>query len=520
MRPEKRARSHRGEATGFWLTIVWHPDVTRVGEAVSFQSNIKLSRLEPEFSRHLRGGVAATLSPQSGKRPLGDPNVSRRPLELSVASRGELEVRAPASGSDVAIDGVPITKARVLSPAELARGVVIALASRVVLVVRQSSMNRGGGEHLGLVGTSAEVAWMVEQIERVAASDAHVLLRGATGTGKELVAAAIHEQSTRRSGAFVAVNMTTLPAPTASSQLFGHRRGAFTGADSDHAGFFGAANGGSLFLDEIGETPTDVQAMLLRALESSAVTPVGSAKPSEVDVRIISATDADLEAAAHENRFRSPLLHRLAGYQIDLPTLADRREDVGPLLVHFLRDELRKVSSIALDPRAPTAPMWLSAEQAARLAVHRWPGNVRQLRNLARRLAIACGDAEVVSDDELRRGLATGRGQSQDEKDSITTTARPVKRRPDDVSDRELVDALRANAWKTSAAATELGISRTSLYALIERCDLVRKARDLMAAEINSALAASGGDTAAAATVLEVSERGLKLRIKELEASG
>jgi two-component system nitrogen regulation response regulator GlnG len=152
-----------------------------------------------------------------------------------------------------------------------------------------------------------------------------VLLQGETGTGKELAARSIHDQSTRAQGPFLAVNLGALPAPLAAAELFGARKGAYTGAVQDLPGWFGRADGGTLFLDEVGEAPLEVQVMLLRALETGEIVPVGSQTPRRVDVRVVSATDADLEAAVGRGAFRAPLLHRLAGYSIRLPPLRHRR---------------------------------------------------------------------------------------------------------------------------------------------------------------------------------------------------
>jgi two-component system nitrogen regulation response regulator GlnG len=167
-----------------------------------------------------------------------------------------------------------------------------------------------------------------------------VLLRGETGTGKELAARALHDAGPRRRRGFLAVNMGAVPPTLAAAELFGAARGAFTGADQKRIGYFTRADGGTLFLDEIGETPAEVQILLLRALDNREIQPVGGGDPQPVDVRLIAATDADLEGAMAAVRFRSTLLHRLSGYEIFLPQLRDRREDFGRLFLHFLSQEL------------------------------------------------------------------------------------------------------------------------------------------------------------------------------------
>ena len=253
-------------------------------------------------------------------------------------------------------------------------------------------------DRFGLIGDSAAVAQVRADIRRVADLEVAVLLRGETGTGKELVARAIHRSSARRSRPYLAVNMGAIPPALAAAELFGAARGAFTGADQRRAGYFSQAHGGTLFLDEIGETPAEVQALLLRALETGEVQPLGAEAPRRVDVRVLAATDADLEASIAAGRFRAPLLHRLNGYEIRLPALRERREDFGQLFFAFLRQELEAMGEgERLEDPGPRGTPWLPAPVVARLAAADWPGNVRQLRNVARQIAIGNrGAAEAV----------------------------------------------------------------------------------------------------------------------------
>src|SRR5262249_8032126 len=179
---------------------------------------------------------------------------------------------------------------------------------------------------------------------------------------------------------FAAINRAALPSSTAASELFGHSRGAFTGATHDHDGMFVRAHGGTLFLDEVGETPYDIQPALLRVLETGEVTPLGSSKSQMVDVRLGAATDADLELQISESGLREALFHRLAGYQLLVPPLRERRDDIGRLLLQFLRDELDSTGDLKRLLDQTDAP-WLPASLVARLVRYSWPGNVRQLRN-------------------------------------------------------------------------------------------------------------------------------------------
>jgi two-component system nitrogen regulation response regulator GlnG len=234
-----------------------------------------------------------------------------------------------------------------------------------------------------------------------------VLLRGETGTGKELVARALHDHGPRRGGPFVSVNLGAIPRELAAAELFGAQRGAYTGATRDREGFFRAARGGTLFLDEVGEASPEVQAMLLRVLETGEMYPVGGQAKVATDVRILAATDADLDARIREGQFKAPLLHRLAGYEIRLPPLRERREDIGVLFYHFAREELLALGEVhRLSPEDPYSAPWLPASIMGRLLRFAWPGNIRQLRNLTRQLVIGSrGCAQIALDPRLMAEL-------------------------------------------------------------------------------------------------------------------
>ena len=287
-------------------------------------------------------------------------------------------------------NGRPLDGQPSFSREELESGIVIVLAGHVVLLLHTFDPAPPRGlPSFGLVGESAALLAVRQEIQRVADLFVALLLRGETGTGKELVARAVHEAGPRRRRPYVAVNMAAIPATLAASELFGAARGSYTGADRRRSGYFSRAQGGTLFLDEIGETSAEVQPLLLRTLESGEIQPVGEEAGIPVDVRVIAATDADLEQAVLRGRFRAPLLHRLNAYEIHIPPLRERREDLGRLLVHFLRQELQAVGEarlLAYD--GPGSPLWLPAEVIARFAAHAWPGNLRQLRNAVRRIVI------------------------------------------------------------------------------------------------------------------------------------
>jgi len=252
----------------------------------------------------------------------------------------------------------------------------------------------------GLVGVSPAMLELRERIEKFGPADASVLLTGESGSGKERVAHALHAVSRRRHGPFVAENCAAIPDTLLESVLFGHKKGAFTGAIKDHPGHFVAAHGGTLFLDEIGEMKPPLQAKLLRVLQESEVRAVGDSKTRKVDVRVIAATNQNLENAVREKRFREDLYFRLNVLRLELPPLRDRGDDILLLARRFLADAAAQTGR----------PLELAADAAAALKAGRWPGNVRQLQNEMQRLSALC-DGPLVHAADLSadlRGAARG----------------------------------------------------------------------------------------------------------------
>jgi two-component system nitrogen regulation response regulator GlnG len=386
------------------LTVLCHPDLERVGEralltALTSGGEERLSRHEPLFVAPAAGGGAATGGAAGddsgawGPRPLADPFLSRMPIRLlPEGDGGAVHIVCDTSRTSLAVAGLPVRGEAVVSAAEVERGAVLLLANRVALVLHRLDPAPPPRDlpGFGLVGQSAPLIALRRELHRLSLLDAAVLLRGETGTGKELAARALHHGGPRSRGPFLAVNLAAVPPGLAAAELFGAARGAFTGADRARAGYFRLAAGGTLLLDEIGEAPLEVQSLLLRALEGQEIQEVGGGEPQRADVRLIAATDADLESAVAAGRFRAPLLHRLASYEVRLPPLRQRRDDLGRLLLHFLRQELAALGAAErLRAVADTEQPWLEAPLVARLAAYDWPGNVRQLRNVARHLAIA-----------------------------------------------------------------------------------------------------------------------------------
>jgi DNA-binding NtrC family response regulator len=305
-----------------------------------------------------------------------------------------------------------------------------------------------------LLGRSAAMRGVLALIDRVAPTDANVLVLGENGTGKELIARELHARSKRAAKPFLSVDLGAVAESLFDSELFGHVKGAFTDARTDRIGRFQAADGGSLFLDEIGNLPLHLQPKLLTALEQRRVTPVGSNRDIGFDVRVIAATNLAASELADERRFRPDLLFRLNTVEILLPPLRDRPEDVPLLLNHYLGLYARKYGK--------PLPM-LPASLAARLAAYDWPGNVRALRHAAERAVIlASGDAFGDDDFPLPR------------RPTPVSVAPVVSDAEIDMnlerSERRIIErALQKHAWNISTAAAELGLTRASLYRRMEK---------------------------------------------------
>ena len=496
------------------LTIACHPDPRRLGERallpeLAAGSPVPISRAEPSFA-----------APDAvWGRPLEDPFLSRGPFLLKPRRSGEIVLDPAASPTRLVVDGLPVETERLLSAEETGAGVVMELGERVVLLLHRLPEPKPSpaGTRLedGMVGASGPMTELRALIGRVADLEVPVLLRGDSGTGKELAARALHRRSQRAEGPFVAVNLGALPPSLAAAELFGNVKGAFTGAVRSQAGYFRAAQGGTLFLDEVGETPPEVQAMLLRTLETGEVFPVGSQRAHRVDARLIAATDADLETRIQDGSFKEPLLHRLSAYEIWLPPLRQRRDDISRLFLHFAARELAAVGEEELLRHPGPGEPWLPAGLAARLLRYSWPGNVRQLHNVVRQLVIdSRGQEQLVVGPRVERLLAEAdEGAQPEASGSRAGDEPPARRRPAEIGTPELETVLRAHRFEPAAAARALGISRPSIYYLIRQHPRLKTAQDLDAKEIRQALDACDGNIGAAAEQLEVSARALRRRL-------
>ncbi len=283
-----------------------------------------------------------------------------------------------------------------------------------------------------------------------------VLILGETGSGKERVARTMHAAGPRRSRRFVAVNCGAIDPGTAMSTLFGHERGAFTGASVKRRGAFREAHRGTLFLDEIGELTLDLQAALLRALETREVVPIGGDQPEPVDFRLLAATHRDLALEVADGRFREDLFYRVAVSIVRVPPLRSRRDDILPLTQEFLREA------------APDRDLRISPSALRALEAHRWPGNVRELRNALLR-AIVHTDGDLIRRESLALGGLLG--EADDDEDALPVV--PPARPPVERQIGELIEALERARGNRTLAAMDLGIARSTLYARLKRLGLV-----------------------------------------------
>jgi two-component system, NtrC family, response regulator HydG len=305
-------------------------------------------------------------------------------------------------------------------------------------------------DYQGIVGKSAPMQRLFELIDNVAQTQAPVMIRGESGTGKELVARAVHERGQRRKRPFVKVNCAALNENLLESELFGHAKGAYTGAERARIGRFEAAHGGTIFLDEIGDIPPQTQVKLLRVLEEKEIERVGENRPIRVDVRVITATNRDLERLITEGRFREDLYFRINVFPLTVPALRERREDVPVIVQHFLRLNNAKTGKRILG---------LTPEAMEKLAAYDWPGNVRELRNAIEYAFVLCHSG-AISSQHLPPKVVYDNVCAPP---NLLPTAPPPSKRID--GQREvLINALRDSGGNQSAAARILGVSRVTVW--------------------------------------------------------
>ncbi len=401
------------------VRVLVSPDAAVVGKVVEVERELCIGRTE---------GPGVNL-------PITDPRLSRRHASIFRRERAlELSDHDSKNGSHV--DGV---RAR---DGYLRPDSVLRFGGTILALVRLPDLP-SGGPGVELLGDSAPLREVVGSLSRVAPEKIDVLLLGETGSGKELAARLLHRES-GRSGELVSVNCGAIPEQLIESYLFGHRKGAFTGATSDQPGVFERAEAGTLFLDEVGELPVDLQPKLLRVLENREFTPVGSTRSVACDVRVVSATNVELEEATAGGGFRADLYARLAGYVVRLPPLRERRADIPLLVDHFVRT------------LAPDRELSCSALFYERLMLHDWPMNVRELRSVVQRVLVDTTGPELRADD-----LPSELGAK--------ATQTPSAGRATVPSARELERALREAGGSVATLAVRYGKDRKQIYRWLEK---------------------------------------------------
>ncbi len=322
------------------------------------------------------------------------------------------------------------------------------------LVGENARLRQAAEDRYAMVGDSPALRVVRELIDKVGPTAARVLITGENGTGKELVARAIHAVSPRRDRPLIEVNCAAIPSELIESELFGHMKGSFTGAFADRAGKFEQADGGTLFLDEVGDMSLSAQAKLLRVLQEGVVTRIGGAKPIQVDVRVLAATNKDLEMEIAEARFREDLLYRLNVVPIEVPPLRERLEDVPALVAHFAEQ---------LGASAGVPGKRFAEEAVRRLQTRPWPGNIRELRNAVER-ALILAPGKVVTAADVDRLLPADLGPKQSLENFRSEAEKGF-----------LVQKLREHDWNITETAKSLQIPRSNLYKKIERYGLNRE---------------------------------------------
>ncbi|QRK04641.1 sigma 54-interacting transcriptional regulator [Archangium violaceum] len=438
---------------------------TEVGSRTEVQARDSASRWQPAQVR-IKQGANESVRKLSGdgdsftvgKDPscdlvIQDPFISGRHLKVTRRD-GHFHVVDTNSTNGTWMGSVRIYEVLVGLPTTLRLGETDLILEPITPTRKELSFH-------GIIGNDPSVRQLTELIERVAPSSAAVTILGESGTGKELVARALHECSQRSDKPFIPVNCAAISKELIESELFGHEKGSFTGATNARKGAFEEADGGTLFLDEIGELPLDLQAKLLRALESGEIKRVGASRPGHVDVRVLAATNRDLLAASREGRFREDLYYRLCVVPLHLPPLRNRRGDILSLAEHFLR---------TYSPRGQTVRLTPSAVE--RLQQHTWPGNIRELRNVVHRaLLLRKGPnidaADITFDQEVNRET----GVSVPELPPGMTLEQMLLK-----LERQIVEAaLRRYNNNRERVARELGVARSTLFKRLKEWGLTKQ---------------------------------------------
>ncbi|WP_291984943.1 sigma-54 dependent transcriptional regulator [Luteitalea sp.] len=423
---------------------VWAPDILLVALGVADEGG-------PDLLRHWRH-----LLPDA---------------DAVVVRRGETDVRTAEwlRAGAFAVVGRPV------EPDELAEELERA-AERVRLRVENRQLRRqldAPRRFPAIVGQSKKMLELYELVGAVAGSDANILVLGDNGTGKELIANAIHAHSARAEGPFIKINCAALPKELIEAELFGYRRGAFTGAFTDKAGLLAMAEGGSLLLDEIGEMPSYLQAKLLRVLQEREFRPIGSDRSVRVDFRLICATNVDVEAALREGRLREDLYFRINTITVRVPALRERLEDLAPLCQHFLA---------LYNTRHGRALRGLNPAAYHRLMQHRWPGNIRELENVIERGVLVARGQDLLPED-LPESVVASSGGGPISPDLLPATATLAE-----IERMAILQALQRTSWNKQEAAQQLGLYRPTLYSKMKKHGITSppRARRRLAVDVPS----------------------------------
>jgi len=506
------------------LTLLWHPDSARIGEqfiCTGGAETVALNRYLPLFSRPGMDGL-----------PLGHGGISRDPVHLVRGSDDTLRLCPPNSRMVVELNGVEVGAAAsadagagvALTAEQLEAGAVLGLGRAVLICIHWMDRLPKNNPVPGMLGVGAAAVKARDLVRQAAASDAPVLLLGETGTGKEVAARAIHALGKRAAAPLVSVNMAVLNESLAAADLFGAAKGAYTGAQGARSGLFAQADKGTLFLDEVGNTPAAIQPMLLRVLESGEYRPLGAREDERSDARLIAATDQDVYSAG----FNQPLLRRLESLVIRLPSLRERREDIGVLIAHLLADnEVARTRGIV--PPATFISDCVNYD---------WPGNIRQLGHVLKRAMLALADGEtpafaefvdapqlVATASAALAAAAAGAGDNAADNaveggGQGSAQAGAPRKRLADVSDDDVLAAMEAHGWAILGAAQALGISRPSMYKLLDGHPQIRRPEQIAPDALRAALAESGGQLAACASRLKTPSEALRRHLNGLGLLG
>lgn len=494
--------STENDAPLLGLTIAWHPDPDRIGEqfiSTAGTGELALSRYLPLFAKPEKDGLA-----------LGHGGISREPVHLVRDDDGGIDIRPPTSRMVLELNGREIQAATRVTREQIEAGVILGLGRTVLICLHWMHCLPKNNPVPGFLGVGNAAIKARDQIRQAALGEGSVLLLGETGTGKEVAACAIHALGKRAGAPLVTVNMAALNESLAAADLFGAVKGSYTGAHTARNGFFAEAENATLFLDEIGNTPANVQPMLLRVLENGEYRPLGAQRVQHSTARLIAATDQDLYA----DSFNQALLRRLESFVIHVPPLRARREDIGLIMVSMMH------ASAALGSSHVVLPTSLVGQ----FLNHDWPGNVRQLAHTLKRAlsALQMGEAPAFSSlVDVSPPRVTNSGRPVMEAVTTGKATPPVPRKKiADINEQDVLRAMENQHWYIQGAAQELGISRPSMYKLLDTHSQIRRPEKIAVDEIRQALETSAGDVEQSAAMLKTPTEALRRHLRGLGLGG